>query len=246
MRAPDVRGLPMNIPLLASAGITLVLALAPAATPVEASTAIQRCQSADGTLVYTDKACAAFGARATPMSGELLTRIASEESRFADPQTPDDGSLYPDASAPLADALPNVSKSSPSARRWPAGGCARTPTQLQMDLRGSLALGDVNRLAESYHWVGMSSRQGERVLDRLQHLIGRQVVDSHYFDAQISDATPGGSMYPDAGSLVATAYDGGGVGGDAGVLQVVLGDDSARSVVDFDVHKYAGCYFVKF
>jgi hypothetical protein len=30
------------------------------------------------------------------------------------------------------------------------------------------------------------------------------------------------------------------------MLQLVLGDDGNRSVVDFDVRKYAGCYFVTF
>ena len=38
----------------------------------------------------------------------------------------------------------------------------------------------------------------------------------------------------------------GAVGGDAGMLQLVLGGDDARSAIDFDVHRYAGCYFVTF
>jgi hypothetical protein len=109
-----------------------------------------------------------------------------------------------------------------------------------MDLRGSLALGDVNRIAESYHWVGMSSKAGERTLDRLQHLVGRQVVDSQYYDARIGFADASG--FADA----ATYADASGGNGDAGMLQLVLGDDGTRSLVDFDVHKYAGCYFVSF
>ena len=58
-----------------------------------------------------------------------------------------------------------------------------------MDLRASLAMGDVNRVAESYHWLGMSTREGERTIDRLQALTGKPVVDSHYFDAQIQMAS---------------------------------------------------------
>ena len=107
-----------------------------------------------------------------------------------------------------------------------------------MDLRGSLALGDVNRVAESYHWVGMSSRQGERTLDRLQALVGKPVLDSHYFDARIGAGS-------DAGGVELASHDGA-VGGDAGMLQLVLGGDDARSAIDFDVHRYAGCYFVTF
>jgi hypothetical protein len=30
------------------------------------------------------------------------------------------------------------------------------------------------------------------------------------------------------------------------MLQLVLGGDGRASVIDFDVHRYAGCYFVSF
>lgn len=202
--------------LLASLVATLLLVGAPLPGPVQATSAILRCQSADGTLVYTDKACSAFGAKAAPMSGTLLTRIYRDESKF-------DEADVGGASLPAA-----------GARRAPSAGCARTPTQLAMDLRASMAMGDVNRVAESYHWVGMSSREGERTIDRLQQLTGKPVLDSHYFDARISLASLDGV---DAAT---------GVGGDAGMLQVVLGDDGSRSAVDFNVHRYAGCYFVTF
>jgi hypothetical protein len=206
---------------LATLAATLLLSVVPAAAPLHAASAILRCQSPDGTLVYTDKACGAFGAKAAPMPGALLSRIYQDEARF------DSDS---DADAPAV--LPPVE------RRSASRGCARTPTQLAMDLRGSLALGDVNRVAESYHWVGMSSRQGERTLDRLQRLIGKPVLDSHYFDAQIGASVDGSALL---------ASNDTSIGGDAGMLQLVLGGgDTARSAIDFDVHRYAGCYFVTF
>ena len=206
---------------LAKLAATLLLSAVPAAAPLHAASAILRCQSPDGTLVYTDKACGAFGAKAAPMPGALLSRIYQDEARF------DSDS---DADAPAV--LPPVE------RRSASRGCARTPTQLAMDLRGSLALGDVNRVAESYHWVGMSSRQGERTLDRLQRLIGKPVLDSHYFDAQIGASVDGSALL---------ASNDTSIGGDAGMLQLVLGGgDTARSAIDFDVHRYAGCYFVTF
>lgn len=211
-------------PLLASLAATLLLVAAPMTVPVQATSAILRCQSPDGTLVYTDKACSAFGAKAAPLSGNLLTRIYRDESHFADDDTDDAG------------ALPEL------ARRDPSAGCARTPTQLAMDLRASLAMGDVNRVAESYHWVGMSTREGEHTIDRLQALTGKPVVDSHYFDAQIQLASlDDADMNPEATGAGASA-----IGGEAGMLQLVLGDDGSRSAIDFDVHRYAGCYFVTF
>lgn len=220
----------MNKSLLSVCVATIVLSIAPLSAPV-ASSAIQRCESADGQLVYTDKACAVFGAKAVPMSGELLTRIASEDKKapLQEGQVPGG---FADADTPLDTAV-NVS------RRSPGSGCARTPTQLAMDLRGALALGDVNRVAESYHWVGLSTKQGHRIMGRLQQLIGKQVVDSHYFEAQISS-----SPFADAGaSWVATSNS---IGGSAGILQVMLGNGASTSIVDFDVEQYADCYFVKF
>lgn len=210
--------------LLASLAATLLLVAAPMAVPVRATSAILRCQSPDGTLVYTDKACSAFGAKAAPMPGNLLSRIYRDESHFADG----------DADAGTVDhSLPAV------ARRDPSAGCARTPAQLAMDLRASLAMGDVNRVAESYHWVGMSSREGEHTIDRLQALTGKPVLDSHYFDAQIQLAS-----LDDAG--MGRGADASAIGGGAGMLQLVLGDDGSRSAIDFDVRRYAGCYFVTF
>ena len=212
----------MKPSLLAALATTLLLAGVPAPAPLHAASAILRCQSADGTSVYTDKACSAFGAKAAPIPGELLGRIYRDEARFG----------------AEVDSSPSVAPASPIGRRAASGGCARTPTQLAMDLRGSLALGDVNRVAESYHWVGMSSRQGARTLDRLQALIGKPVLDSHYFDARIGAVS-------DDGDAVLASNDTS-IGGDAGMLQLVLGGDDARSAIDFDVHRYAGCYFVTF
>jgi hypothetical protein len=207
----------MNRSLLCTLAATLLLSTAPVSAPLHATSAILRCQSPDGTLVYTDKACGAFRAKAAPIPGSLLSRIYHDEARFGEVED-----LPAQASVTVS-------------RRDPSKGCARTPTQLAMDLRGSLAMGDVNRVAESYHWVGMSSRQGERTLDRLQALVGKPVLDSHYFDAQIGMG----------GTSLATS-DSTGIGGDAGMLQLVLAGGDDRSAIDFDVHKYAGCYFVTF
>ena len=234
----------MNRSLLATLITGMLLSTVPAAAPVEATSAIQRCESPDGTLVYTDKACAAFSAKAVPMSGELLTRIAHEDARedsIAPPSNGDAGSMdagqYADAAMPL-DAATDTSI--PMSRRGPGSGCARTPTQLAMDLRGALGLGDVNRVAESYDWVGMSNKQGQRTMDRLQQLIGRQVIDSHYFDAQITS-----SPFADAGAVI-TADASDGRPGDAGMLQLTLGSGMQATIIDFDVRHYAGCYFIRY
>ena len=215
----------MNPSLICTVGTALLLSSVPATAPLHATTAIERCVSSDGNVAYTDKACSTLGASNVAIPGALLTRIAHEEARYAT-----------DAEGVESTATPTAT--SPVGRRPVASGCAQTPTQLAMDLRGSLTLGDVNRIAESYDWRGMSSRQAVRTMDRLQRLTGKPVVDSHYFDAQIGLAGEA-----DAGTLLASNSN---VGGDAGVLQLVLGANATRTAVDFDVHRAMGCYFVSF
>jgi hypothetical protein len=218
----------MNRLLPCTAALALLGASVPAATPALASSSLQRCIGSDGTEVYTDRACGRLGASAIPLPAGLLGRIARDEAaeRRRDP-----------LAATVDASLPLDAGTAPAARRSPASGCAKSPAQLAADLRGALALGDVNRVAESYHWAGMSAKAGRHVMDRLQRLAARKAVASRYY------GSGGLSGISDGATLLASAGDGA-IGG--GLLQVVLGDDGARPVVDFDVHRYAGCYFVSF
>jgi hypothetical protein len=219
----------MNKSLLSAFVATILLAAAPAAQQAQAGTGIQRCQGSDGATVYTDKSCAAFGARAVPMSGELLTKIVREQARAELATVEGDMALggYADAETPLAAGTAAVG------RRSLSGGCARTPTQLAMDLRGAFALQDVNRIAESYDWVGMSSKGANRIMERLESLARHTIADTQYFDAQITSGD----------ALMASDDTSGGSGG---VMQVTFGAGSTLFVTDFDVQREAGCYFVRF
>ena len=270
----------MKTSLVAGLAAVVLLSAAPAAAPVHATTAVLRCQSSDGTAIYTDTGCSAFQARDVPLPADLLNRIAHDAPDAdagtglpVDPtavavrhspvgscaRTPTQLAMDLRASlaagdvlevhvnriahdAPDADAgtaLPadraTVDPALAAVRHSPVGTCARTPTQLAMDLRASLAAGDVNRVAESYDWAGLSSKQGERTLDRLQHLTGNNVRDSHYFDAQIGSS---------GGTLLASSTAG--ASADAGILQVVLQGEDHATALDFDVHRVDGCYFVSF
>jgi len=207
--------------MLAAFFATAMCASLPLVPAVQAGSGIQRCESTGGAAIYTDKACRSFGATAVPMSGELLVRLANEE---ADAPR---GSL---ASSQVAAPAPAPGRRSVSA------GCARPPTQLAMDLRGAFALGDVNRIAESYHWVGMSHAGAMAVMQRIEQLQRDTLVDTQYFDAII-------------GSGFANLADssGGDVDGAAGILQATFGDDGrVTSITDFEVRRHAGCYFVRF
>ena len=221
---------------------TLVAALAaiPAPMPAEAATedSITRCISPDGTIGYTDGSCAVFGAQSVPMDPELAARIASDRAYAA--ASGDDASGAPagfDAdSAMLVQPV--------AGRRSPASGCARNPAQLANDLEASVALGDVNRIAESYHFAGMSTAAGERVLDRLQRYAGRVVVTSQYFGGGMASAATGSDGLLDGGMASAAAWPG---SAPSMVRLVFAGDDGAATAsLDLDVERYAGCYFVRF
>lgn len=191
-----------------------------------AATGIQRCIAADGTPIYTDKPCTVLDAQRAPISGELLSRIARDEAAHAA-----DGLLVGDVDGSPR-ATPQV------ARRSAASGCARTPTQLTMDLQGAWALGDVNRIAESYHWVGLSHRNGQQIMQQLDRLATHSLLQAEYFDAQIGS---GSMQLADASSA-----DASGASGAAGVLQVMFADGGSRTVQDFEVERYRGCYFIRF
>ena len=203
----------MNRYAFLAAALTTALYAAPAAAPASAAGTIQRCQAADGSVGYTDKSCAVFDRRTVAVSAIVVDDAPG-------------GTLQHAPMAGIGQARANVG------RRSVADGCARTPTQLQMDLQGAFALGDVNRVAESYHWVGLSSDQARTTMDRLQQLATQPVLDTQYYNAGIG-----------TGSLLASAA---GAPGGGGMLHLLLAGDGSPSVVDFDVHHYAGCYFVSF
>ncbi|MGI8560481.1 MAG: hypothetical protein ACR2J7_03400 [Luteimonas sp.] len=203
----------------------MLFAALPAPQPVQAAIAVQRCTTADGGEIFTDKACSALGAETAPIPAPMMTRLMRTFSRDETDATA--------VAAAAATAAPRIS------RRAPSAGCARTTRQLEMDLRGALALGDVNRIAESYHWAGMTHRAGQQVMTRLESLAGQPVRDAHFFNAQIA-AADFGSMYADASGAASQSA------GDAGTLQLQLGSTSVTQVVDLSVERYAGCYFVRF
>lgn len=206
----------------AAAALTLLAASMPVATPVNAGTGIQRCQATDGTTIYTDKPCSVHGATATPMSGELMTRIAREEAMA-------------EAHYDLADASQLLAPAIAPGRRSAAAGCARSATQLAMDLRGAFALGDINRIAESFQWAGMTHREGQMGMERIDRLNDTPLMDARYLDATLG---PAGMQLADAST---SSGDAG-----AGIMQLWFGDGGEQRIVDLDVKRYQGCYFVEF
>ncbi|HSD15891.1 MAG TPA: hypothetical protein VLC71_01360 [Thermomonas sp.] len=210
----------LSAPTLAAA---LLLAVLPAVPHrAEADTGVLRCRMPDGTSAYTSKACSAFGGQAIPMQAEVLARIERDqrrEARLAGIERPDAASQAQPLQA--------------SVRRSVQGGCASSPQQLATDLVASVAMRDVNRVAESFDWAGMRHAQALQVMTDLERLSLQVVVDTEYFDATIG----GAALLADARSSVDAA---------AGLMQVTFTDRDVTSVLDFEVMRDEGCYFLRY
>jgi hypothetical protein len=57
------------------------------------------------------------------------------------------------------------------------GGCSRTLSDLVMQVSSAIQAKDVNRLAGVYHWTGTSDATALRILDRLDAVTQRPLVD---------------------------------------------------------------------
>lgn len=219
----------MNPPSVLSVALLTLLVLATAqareaAIDVDYSP-VQRCDAGDGSSIYTDKPCAVFRARPARMSEDLAFRIAMANAGVAADQAASQEmalGVYRDASEPLRASIP-----APTGRRSAAAGCARSPEQLSRDLVGAFALHDVNRVAESYHWAGMSQRQALPVMKQLERLSAKPLADARFLSAWIG-----------SGDQAATA-----IPADAGLMQLVFAGNVARTM-DFEVRRHSGCYFI--
>jgi hypothetical protein len=212
----------MKLPsLVLTIALAAVLTVPASREANAAYSGIQRCEASDGTAVYTDRPCSELGARPSAMSSELNLRLASEPVSL------------PTLDVISAGAVLAPADGGPAGRRSAASGCARTPTQLAMDLQGSIALHDINRLAESYHWVGMTHASAEPVLARLERMSRGTVIAAQFHD------TGAGFGFADAANRPAP-------GAAAGTMLLSLAGDGGGQTLQMNVEHYAGCYFVRF
>lgn len=57
------------------------------------------------------------------------------------------------------------------------GSCARNLQDLVYEITAAIDNRDVNRLGAVYHWVGQNAESGDRILDQLQAIVDRPLVD---------------------------------------------------------------------
>jgi len=97
--------------------------------------------------------------RCTTMSGEAV---------YTDKRCEDVGAM---------DRLPSAGTVIAAPGALYRGGCSRTLSDLVMQVSSAIGAKDVNRLAGVYHWSGTSDAAALRILDRLDAVAQRPLVD---------------------------------------------------------------------
>jgi len=127
---------------------------------------------------------ATFYARYLPAScaGALLLCMswpAPAAGQVARCERPDGTSVYTDHRCADVDAVARASTTTSLTgnRRVYRGGCARNLHDLMFEMSTAIDARDANRLANVYHWAGMSGRGGYAVMDRLDTVVQRPLVD---------------------------------------------------------------------
>ncbi len=93
--------------------------------------------------------------------------------------TPDGETMYTDRSCDAMGAvetLPPTGAPGGTSPRY-RGGCARRLQDLVSEVTAAIDARDTNRLARSYHWTGMSTRNAYAVLERLDAIAQRPLLN---------------------------------------------------------------------
>ena len=148
---------------------------------------------------------AAFISTSAPAQAQKVQRCTtlSGEKVYSDKPCEDIGAI---------DRLPSL-PSDPSARGSSSlyrGGCSRTLSDLVYQIRSAVEAKDVNRLASVYQWSGISNESANRILDRLQAVVDRPLVD---IVAVRPEPAPEVSPLPQSSESDRAAEAGGGEGG---------------------------------
>lgn len=119
---------------------------------------------------------------------------------------PAGNTIYTDrdcASIGANDRLPRGTAS--LAYRQRRGGCARNVQELIYEITSAVDSRDVNRLGAVYHWVGLNAASGDRILNRLQTLVDRPLVDIVAVRGAAPAPSPSAASPPAEGALGAGA-----------------------------------------
>ena len=144
----------------------------------------------------------------------------------------DGAAIYTDrrcADLGATDRVPHAAAGQPA--RFYRGGCARNLLDLVYELTAAMDSRDVNRIAGLYHWVGMSSTGSVAVMNRLDLIAQRPLVDI----VPVYPASEEGDYYPQTTIRRAPI----------GLrLEQTLSNGSTPSRTMLGLRRYLGCWWV--
>lgn len=94
--------------------------------------------------------------------------LMSGESVYTDKRCEDIGGM---------DRLPDPGVAAASSRPYLRNGCSRTLSDLVHEISAAIDARDLNRLSGVYQWTGVSNEAANRILDRLEGVVQRPLVD---------------------------------------------------------------------
>ena len=139
-----------------------------------------------------------------------------------------------DVDAQEAIAPPASSAGEPD-RRPPL--CPRNLQALTLALSTAIQSGDANRISSLYDWSGTSTASANRLMDRLQHIADRPLVDIRPIYRPVEAATEGGTARPEERPRAVPI----------GLrVEQVLRNQSTPSQSDVFIRKRMGCWWIHF
>lgn len=139
------------------------------------------------------------------------------------------------------------------------GGCARSVQELIYEITAAIDAHDVNRLGSVYHWVGLNAESGERILDRLQTVVDRPLVDIVALRSASTPVAVDVAAAPPLAAAPLSTENAQTTAGEAGAspptlrrapvglrLQQTVGKGNAPSQTVLGLQKHLDCWWVTF
>ena len=108
---------------------------------------------------------------------------------------PDGGLVYTDQSCAAVGATPAPPGTRAQIATRYRNACARDLQELLVQLSTAIEVGDVNQLASYYQWTGLSTRTGYDIMDRLETIAGRPLIDILPVYPRDPEPAPGAPLY---------------------------------------------------
>jgi hypothetical protein len=148
---------------------------------------------------------------------------------------PDGTTIYTDRACADLGAVESVPHGdSGTGARLYRSGCSRTLQDLVFELSTAIDARDANRMAGIYHWVGLSGATAYTVMDRLQVIVQRPLVNISPLFPAGPDGEPG-DYYPQTTTRRAPT----------GLrLEQTLANGSTPAHTVLGLRRYLGCWWI--